>query len=360
MGLWAIPAPPLGGLLGPLDAARSRLLRALAPIPAARRAIVAREPRVALVASILLLFAFALACSLPIAVIAVGPLVWGIPHIVSDVRYLVVRPRLHRRAWILVVIGGATIAGALGLGVRGALLGAAVAMVFARGSVARRAVGVAVVGAVFALAQWAGWKADLAFVHLHNLVGVGLWWAWRRRESKLHWAPLALFAAGCALISTGTVDSIAAHTGGLQAAWTRLDIHRLAWSTSPVLEGPLLPRFFVLYAFGQSAHYLVWLRLMPEDDRPSPSPRSFAQSYRALKADVGGVVLWLALAGMAMLVAWVMWRGIGDARDRYIDLAFFHGYLELVAAALLWAESGLRAPVARPPRDAAADAVLPA
>ena len=87
---------------------------------------------------------------------------------------------------------------------------------------------------------------------------------------------------------------------------------------------------------------------MPEDDRPSPTPRSFAQSLRALKADVGGLILWLALLGAAALSGWALWRGIGEARDRYIDLAFFHGYLELVAAALLWAESGLRVPVARP------------
>jgi len=353
MGIWAIPAPPLGGLLGPLDAVRSRLLRALAPVPALRHVIVAREPRVALAASLLLLSAFAAACALPIAVIAVGPLLWGVPHIVSDVRYLVARPRLHRRPWILVVIGGATITGALGLGVRGALAGAVVALLLARASLARRALGVAVVGALFALAQWAGWKADLAFVHLHNLVGVGLWWAWRRRDSRLHWAPLALFAAGCALILTGSVDAISAHTGGLHAAWTGLDLHRLAWSSSPVLEGPLVARFFLLYAFGQSAHYLVWLRLMPEDDRPSPTPRSFTQSLRALKADVGGLILWLALLGALALFGLALWRGIGEARDRYIDLAFFHGYLELVAAALLWAESGLGAPVAAPPVPAA-------
>lgn len=347
-----IPTPPLVGLLGPLDAVRSRLLRALAPIPFARKLIVPRAPRVALAASLLLLSAFAAACALPIVVLAIGPLLWGIPHIVSDVRYLVTRPRLHKRLWVLLVIGGATIAGAVGLGVRGALAGAVVAMVFARASIARRALGVAVVGSILLIAQWAGWKADLAFVHLHNLVGVGLWWAWRRRDSKLHWAPLALFAAGCALILAGAVDAIPALTGGLHSTWTGLDLHRLAWSTSPVLEGPLVPRFFLLYAFGQSAHYIVWLRLMPEDDRPSPTPRSFAQSLRALRADVGAPILWLALIGAVGLVSWAFWRGIGAARDRYIDLAFFHGYLELVAAALLWAESGLRVPVV-PPRAAA-------
>ncbi len=346
MGPWVIPAPPLAWLLRPLDAARSRLLRALAPL--FRTLIVAREPRVALVASLVLLSAFAVACALPIAVLAVGPLIWGIPHIVSDVRYLVVRPRLHKRPWILAVIGAATIAGALGFGVRGALAGAVVAMVFARASLARRALGVAVTSAIFGLALWAGWKADLAFVHLHNLVGVGLWWAWRRRESKLHWAPLALFAAGCALILAGGVDALLVHTGGLRAAWTGLDLQRLAVGSSPIAEGPLVPRFFMLYAFGQSAHYLVWLRLMPEDDRPSPTPRSFAQSLRALHADLGGPILWLALIGAIALVFWAIWHGVGNARDRYIDLAFFHGYLELVAASLLWAESGLRVPGGAP------------
>lgn len=339
----AIPAPPLAGILAPLDAVRSRLLRALAPI--ARSVIVPREPRVALVASLLLSSVFAVACSLPIWVLAVGPLVWGIPHIVSDIRYLVARPRLHRRPWILGVIAAATIAGAYGFGVRGALAGAVVAMVFARASFARRAVGVVAVGALFGVAQWAGWKADLAFVHLHNLVGVGLWWAWRRRESKLHWAPLAIFALGCVLILAGCVDAIPKLTGGLRASWTGLDLHRLAWSSSPVHEGPLVARFFMLYAFGQSAHYIVWLRLVPEDDRPSSTPRSFTQSLRALHADVGGPILWLSLVSAIGLVSWAIWRGIGVARDRYIDLAFFHAYLEIVAASLLWAESGLRLPV---------------
>jgi hypothetical protein len=340
MGPWVMPAPPLAWLLRPLDAARSRFLRALAPL--FRTLIVAREPRVALVASLLLLSAFAVACTLPIAVLALGPLVWGIPHILADVRYLVVRPRLHTRPWVLAVIGATTLAGLLGFGVRGALAGAVVAMLFARASTARRALGVAVTGALFGLAVWAGWKADLAFVHLHNLVGVGLWWAWRRRDARLHWAPLALVAAGCALILGGAVDGLPRFTGGLHAAWTGLDLHRLAQGSSPLPTGPFVARFFMLYAFGQSAHYVVWLRLMPEDDRPSPTPRSFTQSLRALHADLGGPVLWLAVIGAGALLVWALWHGVGGARDRYIDLAFFHGYLELVAAALLWAEAGLR------------------
>jgi hypothetical protein len=81
---------------------------------------------------------------------------------------------------------------------------------------------------------------------------------------------------------------------------------------------------------------------VPEDDRPSATPRSFTQSLRAIHADVGGPILWLALISAIALFSWAIARGIGAARDRYIDLAFFHAYLEIVAAAVLWAESGLR------------------
>ena len=77
---------------------------------------------------------------------------------------------------------------------------------FARAGAARKALGISVLAACFALAQWGGWIADVVFGHLHNLIAVGLWWAWRRRPSRLHWLPLALFAAGTALLLGGAAD----------------------------------------------------------------------------------------------------------------------------------------------------------
>jgi hypothetical protein len=98
-------------------------------------------------------------------------------------------------------------------------------------------------------------------------------------------------------------------------------------------------RLLVLYAFAQSVHYVVWLRLLPEDARRSPTPRSFAQSYRALRADVGSLAIWLATLTALALAVWAAFD-VGRARNGYIQLAFFHGYLELAAGALLWAERG--------------------
>lgn len=333
--LAAIPAPPIGGLLAPLDALRARLLRMLAPH--ARSLVVERDRRVALIASLFLVTALLGASLVPLWIVALGPIVWGIPHVVSDLRYLVARPGYHRRPLILLTIGGGILAVGLGAGLRGALGAAIVALIVARGSLARRAAGIAVAGALFAVVQRIGWLADMAFVQLHNLVGVALWWSWRRRTSRLHWLPLALFVAGTALLLAGAAEPFLRRTHGLESPFASLPFSRIAWSVSPTMDGPWPVRFVVLYAFAQSAHYLVWLRLIPEDDRKSPTPRSFAQSYRALRADVGAVVLWGALVGAIALAVWAI-INIGAARDGYIRAAFFHGYLEIIAAALLFAE----------------------
>jgi hypothetical protein len=92
----------------------------------------------------------------------------------------------------------------------------------------------------------------------------------------------------------------------------------------------------------------VWLRLVPEDDRPSATPRSFLQSYRALRTDVGSIVLWIAVLSALGLAVWAAMSSVGQARNGYIQMAFFHGYLELAAAALLWAEGSLAVSSDRP------------
>ncbi len=336
--LAALPAPPLAGVIAPFDRARSSLLRVIAP--RARSLVVARDRRVAVVAACLVLTALLSTSAWPMAFLVLGPIVWGVPHVVSDLRYLVARPGYHRRPWVLAAMMGGIVAAGFGYGVRGGLAGAAGTILLARAPWRRRALGLLVVGALLAVAQRAGWFADVVFAHAHNAVGIGLWWAWRRRESRLHWIPLAIFAAGCALILGGALAPLAARTGGFVAPWTGLTARMLAVGLAPGPFGPMSLRLLLLYAFAQSVHYVVWLRLVPEDDRPSATPRSFLQSFRALRADVGSLILWAALLGT---LAFAVWGAVdaGRARNGYIQLAFFHGYLELAAGALLWAEGSL-------------------
>jgi hypothetical protein len=330
-----VPAPPLDAPLAALDGLRRIGLRAIGPF--ARSVLTDRDKRVAVLGSALLVLSFAGAASLPVVMLVLGPIVWGIPHVLADLRYLVARPGLHRRPLVLGAIGAGILAAGLGLGVRGGLLGAAGALLVARAGLTRKLVGLGVVGALFGLAQYAGAVADIAFAHLHNVVAVGIWWAWRRRETRMHWVPIGLFAVGSLALLAGAAEPLLGWTGGTSAAWTGLSMRYLCWSLSPSPDGAYAERLVVMYAFAQAAHYVVWLRLMPEDDRPRKMPRSYAQSFRALGNDLGAWVLWIAVIAALGIAGWAA-VAPGAARDGYLRLAFFHGHLELAAGALLWAE----------------------
>jgi hypothetical protein len=91
-------------------------------------------------------------------------------------------------------------------------------------------------------------------------------------------------------------------------------------------------------------HYGVWLRLVPEEDRPREAPRPFASSFRALRDDLGLVVLGAAILAAVGLAAWAAFDVLA-ARAGYLRFANFHGQLELAAAAL-FALEGRPGPIA--------------
>ncbi len=56
---------------------------------------------------------------------------------------------------------------------------------------------------------------------------------------------------------------------------------------APGLAEPWALRLVLLFAFAQAVHYGIWLRLIPEEDRPQPSPRTYAASFRPSSATSG-------------------------------------------------------------------------
>jgi len=298
---------------------------------------IGREKRAAFLGVAMLLFALSISVTFPVALFAIGPIVYGVPHILSDVRYLLARPGLSKRPLFLGALVTGCALGALGLGVRGAIVGAALALAASKAPVGRKVLGIGLAGILFAVCQWGGWYSDLAFVHVHNLVAVSIWLLWRRHETKLHWIFTALFFGATAAIALGAAAPILERTGGLSAPWTDLNLREIARGLSPPRSGVWAERLTVIFVFAQAAHYVVWLRLIPEDDRPSAAPRSYRQTYRAMASDVGGVVMWLSLIAALVFAVWAF-VSVGGARNGYIRVAFFHGHLELIAIAVLWAE----------------------
>lgn len=279
---------------------------------------------------------FVLTLVAPLWLLALGPVVLGVPHLVADARYLVVQPGLHRRGPLVWLAALPLIATGFGAPPTISLLAMVPAVLVAHGSWERK---------VFGLMAWAAlsvaaflWELPFvyAFLHLHNLIAVGWWWAMRPRTRFAVAVPVATLAA-TAFFLLGGAEPVITALGGWEAPGTGTSFTEYVESYAPELGGPLALRLVLSFAFLQSIHYAMWLRLVPEDARHRPAPRPFRATWSALVADFGKPMLLAFLALALFIAAW----GVVDlvqARWGYLRLATFHGYLELAAAALFLVE----------------------
>lgn len=332
----------------PLDRLRALVLRvstrrAIRPFMAPLLRERARRISVLGVLGVMAAFVASIVC--PRLLLLAGPLVLGAPHLVADLRYLVVDQGLHRHRAFLGLVGVPLV---LTLWEPSLLLGAiAIGLVALApgGRLLRRALVLALaLGLAWACERWSEGSA-LVFVHLHNVVALGVLCAFARRRGHLARVipVLVVFLVGSVLVLM-MGESLAGATGALARDLADPAFGRAAWQLSPASLGSggtgdeaatWAVRLVLFFVFAQSVHYAIWLRLVPDEARPRPGVRGFAASIRALRRDMGGIALGLAVAvGGALIVWWSIdaWA----ARDGYLRLALFHGPLELAVLAWLF------------------------
>jgi len=159
---------------------------------------------------------------------------------------------------------------------------------------------------------------------MHNIIGIGIWWFWSKK--RLYWESIPIFlillgALGILFLGSLNEFALLYHPASMDINYYS---HLLAgmvsdeWKASTVL----------LFAFLQSIHYLVWIRLIPEEDRKQPTPRGFRKSYDALRQDFGWVFLALCALGLLFFIGYAL-ISPQLARTDYLTLISFHGFLEL-------------------------------
>jgi hypothetical protein len=317
----------------PLDRLRLRWLRAVKPVavPLLRR----RDLRVVVFGMSVLVFSLLGTLLAPFWLLALGPILLGTPHLLSDLRYLVFRPGLHRRRGFQIGVGLPVLAAGMNwYPMEFGLLAVAGAAVMARGPAGRKVT----VAILLTAAGWAVWRtgavSQLVFAHLHNFIAVMLWWFWRPgRKAVSAFIPLTFFVLS-GLILFGVLTPWSPALSWAPANLAAPD-HMAEMAPGMAAEWGL--RLVLLFAFAQSVHYGVWLRLIPEDDRPQPAPRTFGASVRALRLDMGSTVLCVTVVLGLVFALWAV-LDLTASRSGYLRLALFHGYLELAVAAWFFIE----------------------
>ena len=233
-----------------------------------------RDQRIRALALLGVSLALALTLLAPGLLFVVGPALFGVAHVASDVRYLVLRRDLPRR-WVMALGAGCLALFALraleatfperwpyaatevGLGWAWALCGVCAAVAASPSSRSIRR-GLLVTPAILIALGAALARPNLArllFAHLHNLGGIGLWLLLFRRNRRFAFPAVALLALAVALCVSGDVLP-AVHLGGPGAA-RFVDEMLFAWpSWMPARTALGLGLAFVML---QAVHYSVWL-----------------------------------------------------------------------------------------------------
>jgi hypothetical protein len=296
------------------------------------------------------LLAAVLALLAPTFLLIVGPLLLGVPHLVSDLRQLVLKPTLPRLARGLFLVGSAALLAARAAndsGVwRASRLEPALASALLLGAIALASPGArasrAVVATLVALPLVGSalvWprESQLLLGHAHNVVALLLWAALYSRTAR---AARVATAVALAIVALGAIFMLSplAWFGFQHGAQSCFGLHSLAAADTlapGVTSTSLALGIVVSFAFLQSVHYAVWLHAIPQAATRGDASLTFRMSFRALRADLGSVGLTVCV-GLALLVPCAGLVAPLVTKSLYLSLASFHGYLELAAAALFF------------------------
>lgn len=295
------------------------------------------------ITAVLLLHA-ALACTLatfaPSALLVLGPLLVGIPHVVADIRYLVIRPDHHRgvKAWLALgatTLFGVGLAQELGLRfeIRAELLIVTLFMVGAAllSAGSERKPQAALAWGLIAAFGAFGWgfpsQTKLLLAHLHNVVALGLW--------VLVFAAKPRFAFGLALLlltpALVFLASPLAYFGFQNGFPSAFGLHALsaADQLAPFASDTVFALGVVAaFAYLQSVHYGMWLIAIPEETVATRAPLTARATVRRLLTDLGPLGLALAAVCTLALGTSALFEPLA-AKRLYLTLSAFHGYLEL-------------------------------
>lgn len=290
-----------------------------------------RERRVQWMAVVSIATSFALTLIAPLWLLALGPVLLGVPHLVADARYLVIQPGLHKRGVRVWLASIPLIALGFGAPPFIGLLAIVPLVLVARGSVARKIVALMIWAALTVVALL--WETPflLAFLHLHNVIALAWWWTWQPRSSRSWFIP-ALVVAALVFVMLGGAEPVLSFFNAWNAPGARTSFGEYVNANAPGLAPTLALRLILTFAFLQSLHYAVWLRLVPEDARARPAPRPFRESWNALVRDFGLPALAFCIVLALFIAVWGAFD-LSAARYGYLRLAAFHGYLELAVAA---------------------------
>lgn len=295
--------------------------------------------------------AFALTVAFPLWLLLLGPLILGVPHVISDIRYLLLRPPggADRALAVAIIVPLTAMTVVRLIGVFGGpvwtegelICGLACvvsAILVSRARPTARVLALAATAALGAVGLSRPELTALVIGHLHNLIAFGLWiaWTWKSGSPGRWLGVIIAYALAVLVLASGVLEPAMWALGGLSSSAAGLDLDGMILTLAPGLDPSLGLRLVLIFAFAQAVHYAVWVRLVPTTEPffERPSAPTFTRSTEVLRRDLGATGFALAVGAALLIPVLGLLDPIGT-RAGYLSVVLFHGWLEIAMVAHL-------------------------
>lgn len=334
-------------VLSSVDTFRSFLLKKTLKVSLFRQIYTTRSYRLMFFFMLSLVFNFTLALKFPLWVLLIGPIVLGIPHLVSSIRYIPQLTVMNR--FSIPVVGSFFVLVAIArlwMGTYGGVLLEGgpntielIAGLFLVGMIGffYKQSKVRIMGSLFLLgslllASFSYPLETLGFLVLaHNFVAFFFWIS--RADNKADRvtavSALLIFSGVTALILSGAFDTFMSER--IFEIFNGFNDANIGAQIFPHADMTVWSRAVSAYALGQGIHYFVWLKAIPEQELPYQHTTNFSYSFKLLKSDMGNRIVYFSGLILIGLVAYALLQNLIEARFIYLSLAAFHGYFEIMA-----------------------------
>jgi hypothetical protein len=325
-----------------LDILRTKILRQTLQLTFIRQLFLSRAQRLLFLSGITLIFYFFASLYFPLWVLLLGPILWGVPHIISSLRYST-RSFNHQQknklvifqftVWLLVFLYRLCIdlfhlnifLSEIPFLFEWICLLSSFAFQF---YLTPKLNGTFLFSVVcFALLLFATIyfpiQTALTLLISHNFIPLFTWYKSCQNQRDLN----TFFIAGFCFVLLSVLIYF-----GLFDFNPQPTLAFLNWNLTDIFSGfdeTLLLRLVSLYAFSQSIHYFIWLKVIPENYQSQEYPPSFRWSFKKLNSDFGTTSVYF-LMGLVLLglLYWVFFE-FQTARLIYFSIAAYHGFMEL-------------------------------
>jgi hypothetical protein len=343
-----------------LDQLRATALRMTLSSPNIRSVFSTRAWRLFYLYLLAVMVYLPLSLFYPLWVLAIGPLIWGLPHLFASTRYIgyaTTRDHSKRKTAIyfivaiwMVVSFFRILSDTTGYApdvLRGpelfpemisiAVIISGLSFIFRR---RMRDLMFSLAAALPVLLLM--WQLPLettgVMILLHNWLAFYYWIKATKSSKELCVAVCALliFALLNGAVLMGWFDSVySLWQPQHYLRWTEADASEIGRMIAPWSNHVnLFYHCVILYAFGQALHYFIWLKAIGEQNLSGQNPTSFRLSWKLLRHDFGPRLANFALLACSTIVLMFVLKNFVFAQDIYFAVAAGHGYFELAALPL--------------------------